>query len=86
MRFIWVNDRVPSSHSVCAACGRSIGSTYLRHIETRRCYCDPGCYASVRPDNLEIGLEIGPLTQDQTAAILEFALLQRSGDSDLGRC
>jgi hypothetical protein len=51
MRFIWVNDRALSSHSVCAACGRSIGSNYLRHIETRLYYCDPDCYASARPDD-----------------------------------
>jgi hypothetical protein len=52
VRFIWVNDRSPSSHSACAVCARSIGSTYLRDIETRLCYCDPGCYASVRPNKL----------------------------------
>jgi hypothetical protein len=54
MRLIWVSDRALSSHSVCAACVRPVGSTYLRHIETRLCYCDHGCYASVRPDNLGI--------------------------------
>jgi hypothetical protein len=81
MRFIWVNDRAPSSHSVCAACGRSIGSTYLRHIETRLCYCDPGCYASARPDDLGIG----PFTPDQAGAVLEAALtfLHHNRDNDL---
>jgi hypothetical protein len=81
MRFICVNDRTPSSHPVCAACGRSIGSTYLRQIETRLCYCDPGCYASVHPGNLEIG----PFIPDQAGAVLESALmfLHHNRESDL---
>jgi hypothetical protein len=81
MRFICVNDRAPSSHSVCAACDRSIGSTYLRHIETRLCYCDADCYASLCPDNLGIG----PFTPDQAGAVLESALtfLYHTSESDL---
>jgi hypothetical protein len=81
MRFIWVNDGGPSSHSVCAACSRSIGSTYVRHIETRFFYCDHDCYASVHPDNLGIG----PFTTDQAGVVLESALafLHHNRDSDL---
>jgi hypothetical protein len=81
MRFIWVNDRPPSSHSVCAACDRSIGSTYLRHIETQLCYCDSGCYGAVCPDNPGIG----PFTPDQAGAVLESALafLYHANESDL---
>ena len=83
MRFIWVNDRMPSSHSVCAACDRSIGASYLRHIETRLYYCDPDCYASARPNDRGID----PLTQDQAGAIPEstLTLLHHSGDADAAR-
>jgi hypothetical protein len=77
MRFIWVNDGATSSHSICAACGRSIESSYLRHIETRFCYCDHGCYASVHPDNPGIG----PFTADRAGAVPVSALtfLHRNG-------
>jgi hypothetical protein len=81
MRFIWVNGRAPLSHSVCAACDRLIGSAYLRHIETRLFFCDPGCYASVRVDNLGIG----SFTLYQPGAVPESALtfLHHNRDSDL---
>ena len=45
MRFMLVNDRTPCPQSVCALCGRPIGPSYLREIETRFSYCDQRCYA-----------------------------------------
>ena len=53
----------------------------LRHIETRLCYCDADCYASLCPDNLGIG----PFTPDQAGAVLESALtfLYHTSESDL---
>ena len=70
MRFIWVNGRMPASSSVCAACARPIGASYLRHIETRLLYCDPNCHGSVRSDDHAIG----PFNQHEADAILKFAL------------
>jgi hypothetical protein len=71
VRFIWVNGRRPSSQSACAFCSQPIGAAYVRHIEMRRCYCDPDCYAFGRPDNSRIS----PVTPQEAGAILESALM-----------
>ena len=80
MRFVWVNGRRPSAQSTCAFCSRSIGAAYLRHIETRLCYCNPDCYVSGRPDNCSIV----PVTPQEAGAILESALMVlHSGENEL---
>ena len=56
MRFVWVNGRMPASSSVCAACGRPIRASYLRHIGTRLLYCDPDCGRACRCGSRPRGL------------------------------
>lgn len=81
MKFVWVNGRRPSSRTVCAFCSRPIEAGYLRHVETRLCYCDHDCFACSRPDNSRVG----PLTPQEASAILESALmvLLHDGESEL---
>jgi hypothetical protein len=45
MRFVLVNGRTPCRQSCCALCGKPIGASYLREIETQISYCDDKCYA-----------------------------------------
>jgi len=52
IRFVLVNGRTPSSASLCVTCCKPIGMGYLREIDTRLPYCDPGCYANHRKSAL----------------------------------
>jgi hypothetical protein len=45
IRFVLVNGRTPSSHSLCVVCCKPIGMSYLREIGTQLSYGNPGCYA-----------------------------------------
>lgn len=44
MRFVWVNDRVPRKSSICAHCGVSLGTGYLRDIASQLPYCGYECH------------------------------------------
>ena len=45
VKFVVVNGRTPVRQIFCAQCWDPIGSSYLRDIMTRFCYCDIDCYA-----------------------------------------
>lgn len=44
MNFVLVNHEPPLSAATCSTCARAIRSGYVRHVRTRRCYCDYDCY------------------------------------------
>jgi hypothetical protein len=44
MRFVLVNHGPPGRASICSACSRPLGSSYVRHVRTPRRYCDHNCY------------------------------------------
>jgi len=44
MKFVVVNNEPPLRAATCGTCSRSIRSGYVRHVRTRRCYCDYDCY------------------------------------------
>jgi hypothetical protein len=44
MRFVWVNDRVSRKSSICAHCGVSLGTGYIRDIASQLPYCGYECY------------------------------------------
>jgi hypothetical protein len=43
-----VNRGLPADGSACSACAQPLGSSYLRHVPTRRPYCDYECYQRYR--------------------------------------
>jgi hypothetical protein len=48
LKFILVNRELPADGSACSACAKPLGSSYLRHVPTRRPYCDYECYQRYR--------------------------------------
>ncbi|MBR0716171.1 hypothetical protein JQ632_19695 [Bradyrhizobium liaoningense] len=48
MKFMLVNQGRPGEGSACSACAEPLGSNYLRHVPTRRPYCDYDCYRQYR--------------------------------------
>lgn len=48
LRFMLVNQGRPGEGSACNACAQPLGSNYLRHVPTRRPYCDYDCYRRYR--------------------------------------
>jgi hypothetical protein len=44
VRCILVNGAQLKSEAYCAACGERIGESYVRHIGTRKTFCDFRCY------------------------------------------
>lgn len=44
MRFLMVNDRMPTADACCALCCEVITGSYVREIGTGLIYCDRGCY------------------------------------------
>lgn len=44
MKFVLVNHEPPSCAATCSTCSRSLLSGYVRHVRTRRRYCDYDCY------------------------------------------
>lgn len=44
LKFMLVNRGLPADGSACSACAQPLGSSYLRHVPTRRPYCDYECY------------------------------------------
>jgi len=44
MRFVLVNHEPPLCAATCSTCSRSIQSSYVRHVQTQRRYCDYDCY------------------------------------------
>jgi hypothetical protein len=45
IRFVVVNNRVPSTDEHCALCGGLIEKDYVRDSLTRLIYCDTQCFA-----------------------------------------
>jgi hypothetical protein len=45
IRFVVVNNRVPSTDRHCALCGNLIEKGYIRDSQTRLIYCDSECLA-----------------------------------------
>jgi hypothetical protein len=45
IRFVLVNNRVPSTGERCALCGGFIKKGYVRDSQTRLIYCDAQCFA-----------------------------------------
>jgi hypothetical protein len=45
IRFVLVNDRVPSTDTTCALCSLKIKNEYVRALRTRLIYCDAQCLA-----------------------------------------
>jgi hypothetical protein len=43
LRFIVVNDRTPRAQAHCALCCTQIGTSYVREIGTKFCYCCRDC-------------------------------------------
>jgi hypothetical protein len=43
-RCVLVNGAHLKVDSCCIACGRRIGQSYVRHIASRKTFCDFGCY------------------------------------------
>jgi hypothetical protein len=46
IRFVLVNNRVPSTGERCALCGGFIKKGYVRDSQTRLIYCDTQCFAA----------------------------------------
>lgn len=44
LRFMLVNHGRPSHGATCSACAQPLGASYVRHVSTRRRYCDTDCY------------------------------------------
>jgi hypothetical protein len=44
MKFVLVNDSIPSGSSTCARCSAAIGASYLRDLASKKPYCDYHCY------------------------------------------
>ena len=46
MRFLMVNDRMPTADARCTLCCEVITGSYVREIGTGLIYCDRHCYAA----------------------------------------
>lgn len=45
LRFMLVNHEHPCHGTVCSACARPLGSSYVRHVSKQERYCDHECYS-----------------------------------------
>lgn len=45
VRFVLVNNRVPSADQHCTLCGGLVEKGYIRDSRTRLIYCDTQCFA-----------------------------------------
>ena len=46
IRFVLVNNRVPSTDQHCVLCAALLEKGYVRDVQTRLIYCDAQCFAA----------------------------------------
>jgi hypothetical protein len=46
IRFVLVNNRVPSTNPYCVLCGELVERDYVRDVQTRLVYCDTQCFTA----------------------------------------
>jgi hypothetical protein len=59
IRFVVVNNRVPSTNRHCALCGDLIEKGYVRDSQTRFIYCDWWCFEACAPEAAAVAINRG---------------------------